>query len=205
MPTRRPAHSSLDRAIPPLPDVVLEPIVKLALAEDLGAAGDVTTDALIDPEAQGRWAVVARRAGVIAGLDAAMLAAWLIDTDLVAIAAGDGARRAATPCCKSPGAPLDDGRRTMLGSSAAFRASPRSRANMSTVEAWAPSSPARKTTPGMRWKKRAVALGSHRYGLNDVLIRITTSPPPAASCCRRAHKAGICAIEISGYARSSSS
>jgi len=54
--------------------VVLEPIVKLALQEDLGVAGDVTSDALIDPEMQGRWALAAREAGVVAGLDAGTLA-----------------------------------------------------------------------------------------------------------------------------------
>jgi nicotinate-nucleotide pyrophosphorylase (carboxylating) len=79
--------------LPPLPDVVLEPIVKLALAEDLGVAGDVTTDALIDPATQGRWALRAREAGVVAGLDAAILAGAMIDPDLVfTIRAPDGAR-----------------------------------------------------------------------------------------------------------------
>src|SRR5262245_33672226 len=95
MPQTRSARSSRGKArtLPPLPDVVLEPIVKLALAEDLGVAGDVTTDALIDPDAQGRWALNARQAGVVAGLDAAMLAGWTIDPDMVfTIAAPDGAR-----------------------------------------------------------------------------------------------------------------
>ena len=52
MPQHRSARSSRKqpRTLPPLPDLVLEPIVKLALAEDLGVAGDVTTDALIDVE-----------------------------------------------------------------------------------------------------------------------------------------------------------
>ena len=65
MPERRNAPSSpgLKRALPPLPDVMLEPIVRLALQEDLGAAGDVTTDALIISDARGRWALRgARRA-----------------------------------------------------------------------------------------------------------------------------------------------
>ena len=60
MPPNRTAPSSRAMMLPPLPDIVLEPIVKLALAEDLGVAGDVTTDALIDPETQGRWRLVAR-------------------------------------------------------------------------------------------------------------------------------------------------
>ena len=80
-------------SLPPLPDVILEPIVKLALTEDLGAAGDVTTDALIDPDTQGRWLVRARKAGVVAGLDAATFAGWMIDTDMqFTISAPDGAR-----------------------------------------------------------------------------------------------------------------
>ena len=39
-------------APPPLPDVILDPIVRLALAEDLGRAGDLTTDATIPPLSQ---------------------------------------------------------------------------------------------------------------------------------------------------------
>ena len=46
-------------------------IVERALAEDLGH-GDVTTDALIPPDARGRAAVVAKADGVIAGLDVAI-------------------------------------------------------------------------------------------------------------------------------------
>ena len=33
--------------IPPLPDVVIEPLVRLALTEDFGRGGDITTDAVI--------------------------------------------------------------------------------------------------------------------------------------------------------------
>src|SRR5690606_25124817 len=94
MSRHRNARSSQVRPmLPPLPDVVLEPIVKLALAEDLGVAGDVTTDALIDPETQGRWAVRAREAGVVAGLDAAILAGAMIDPNIqFTVHAPDGAR-----------------------------------------------------------------------------------------------------------------
>src|SRR5262249_10271510 len=81
MPEPRNAPSSLGAqpVLPPLPDVMLEPIVRLALQEDLGAAGDVTTDALIDPTTRGRWTLKARNGGVVAGLDAALLAARLVD------------------------------------------------------------------------------------------------------------------------------
>ena len=65
--------------IPPLPDIILEPIVRLALQEDLGRAGDLTTDATIDPETQLKAVIRARSPGSIAGLDAAGLALRMID------------------------------------------------------------------------------------------------------------------------------
>jgi len=42
-------------------------ILAVAFREDLGHAGDLTTDALVAPDAPGRAAVVARKAGVVAG------------------------------------------------------------------------------------------------------------------------------------------
>jgi len=50
----------------------VQQLVDLALSEDI-AAGDVTTEATIDPEAQGAGRIVAREAGVVAGLDVAAL------------------------------------------------------------------------------------------------------------------------------------
>ena len=57
--------------IPPLPAVILDPIVRLALTEDLGRAGDITTDATIPAGTQMRAVIAARKPGVLAGLDAA--------------------------------------------------------------------------------------------------------------------------------------
>jgi nicotinate-nucleotide pyrophosphorylase (carboxylating) len=59
-------------------------LIGLSLAEDLGAGGsldqgDVTTSALIPPEAQGRVAIVARAAGVLAGLPVAALVFETLD------------------------------------------------------------------------------------------------------------------------------
>ena len=53
--------------------------MRAALLEDLGRAGDITTDAVIPAEAQLRGAIVARQAGVVAGVDAALLAFRLLD------------------------------------------------------------------------------------------------------------------------------
>lgn len=49
--------------VPPFADVI-----RIALAEDLGPAGDVTTLATVAPDAMGTARVVTRQAGVVAGL-----------------------------------------------------------------------------------------------------------------------------------------
>lgn len=159
---------------------MIEPIVKLALAEDLGVAGDVTTDALIDPETQGRLALRAREAGVVAGLDAAMLAGRIIDPDMVfAIAAPDGASvKAGDTILEIEGAARSVlmAERTMLnfvgrlsGVATLTRAYVDAVAGTSAIVA-----STRKTTPGLRaLEKRAVRLGgggAHRYGLNDAVL-----------------------------------
>ncbi|MCE5268828.1 MAG: carboxylating nicotinate-nucleotide diphosphorylase [Planctomycetaceae bacterium] len=45
-----------------------EQLLSLAIAEDFGSTGDWTTNALVPDDARGHAAVVARRAGVVAGL-----------------------------------------------------------------------------------------------------------------------------------------
>src|SRR4051794_33146171 len=57
-------------------------LIDLALAEDLNQAGDVTSAATIPAEALGQAAVVARAAGVIAGLPVAALVCAAIDPAL---------------------------------------------------------------------------------------------------------------------------
>ena len=63
----------------PLPDVVLEPFVRQALAEDLGRRGDITSAAVIPPSATACFDVTSRELGVVAGLDLARLAFHLFD------------------------------------------------------------------------------------------------------------------------------
>ena len=76
----------------PLPAIMLEPLVRAALLEDLGRAGDLTTDAIVLAEAAATMALVARQPGVVAGLDLALLAFSLIDRNVSAeIKRGDGA------------------------------------------------------------------------------------------------------------------
>ena len=74
------ALAATDRLpVPPLPDVMLEPVVRAALLEDLGRAGDLTTDAIVPADAQAETRLVARQEGVLAGLDLARLAFRALD------------------------------------------------------------------------------------------------------------------------------
>jgi nicotinate-nucleotide pyrophosphorylase (carboxylating) len=180
MPERRNAPFSPQRALPPLPDLVIEPIVKLALAEDLGAAGDVTTDAIIEPEARGKWALRARENGVVAGLDAAGLAAWLVDPDIlfrVSLPDG-GVVKAGQTILEIEGfvRSVLMAERTMLnfigrlsGIATLTKTYVDACAGMGVIIA-----STRKTTPGLRaLEKRAVKLGgggAHRYGLDDAIL-----------------------------------
>ena len=182
MPERRNAPFSPPRpfTLAPLPDIILEPIVKLALAEDLGVAGDVTTDALIDPEMRGRWALRARKTGVVAGLDAASLAAWFVDPDILFdVKAQDGVQIGAGETIME----IEGFARSMLiaervmlnfigrlsGVATLTRAYVDEIAGTGAVIA-----ATRKTTPGLRaLEKRAVKLGGggpHRYGLDDAIL-----------------------------------
>ena len=79
--------------IDPLPDLLVEPAVRAALLEDLGRAGDLTTDAVIPTDARMRGTIRARRAGTIAGVACARIAFALMDPAIrVDAVSGDGTR-----------------------------------------------------------------------------------------------------------------
>ena len=65
--------------VPPLPAILVEPQVRAALLEDLGHAGDLTTDSIVPADAQTRVVLAARQPGVVAGLDFALTAFRLMD------------------------------------------------------------------------------------------------------------------------------
>src|ERR1019366_5432179 len=67
----------------PLARIMIEPLVRAALLEDLGRAGDLTTDAIVPAGFQARTVLVARENGVVAGLDLAKLAFELLDPLIV--------------------------------------------------------------------------------------------------------------------------
>src|SRR5262245_21191117 len=79
--------------IPPLPLIMVEPAVRAALLEDLGRAGDLTTDAIVPASARTECALMARQPGVVAGLDYAETAFRLIDPSIeMLVERADGSR-----------------------------------------------------------------------------------------------------------------
>ena len=58
-------------SLPPLYPLLYEPLVRRTLEEDLGRAGDLTSDAIIPAGHRGEASIVARAAGRVAGLDVA--------------------------------------------------------------------------------------------------------------------------------------
>jgi nicotinate-nucleotide pyrophosphorylase (carboxylating) len=165
---------------PPLPDIILDPIVRLALAEDLGRAGDLTTDATISPRTDMSVVIAARKTGVVAGLDAARYALKLVDADMTLnVELDDG-----SPI--KPGdviARLDGKARSILTAERTMlnfigRLSGIATKTSQFVETVSHTNArivcTRKTTPGHRAvEKRAVRCGggtAHRYGLDDAIL-----------------------------------
>jgi nicotinate-nucleotide pyrophosphorylase (carboxylating) len=165
----------------PLPRLLVEPIVRAALLEDLGRAGDITTDAVIPADARLRGAIVAREPGVVAGVDAAVLAFTLIDPAItVAVERPDGSqvdRGEAVLRLEGPARSILSAERVALN--LICRLSGIATATAALVDAVRPHGHARivctrKTTPGLRsLEKHAVRAGggaNHRFGLDDAVL-----------------------------------
>lgn len=166
----------------PLHPVQYERLLRDALAEDLGTAGDLTTDALVDPGTRARGTLVARAPGRVAGISVAAATFAALDPTVTAtVEVGDGADVAA-------GTTLA----TVEGSARALLSAERVALNLlgrmcgvatataalvaATAGHRARIAPTRKTTPGLRTLERyAVRAGGgvdHRFGLGDgVLIK----------------------------------
>lgn len=166
--------------VPPLPALMLEPLVRAALLEDLGRAGDVTTDAIVPASARAETALVARQPGVVAGLELAATAFRLIEPAIeIRIERPDGTRVA-------PGdriATLSGPTRGMLTAERVAlnflgHLSGVASATATLVEAVkghkARICCTRKTMPGLRAvQKYAVRVGggvNHRFGLDDAVL-----------------------------------
>ena len=163
-----------------LPDVMIEPIVRMALAEDLGRAGDVTAQACIPEGSRMRAIVGARKAGVLAGMGCMRLAVLAMDPAAsVVIHVQDGeAFEAGTALAEIEGdaRALLSAERTglnLLGRLSGIASL--TRQYVQAVEGTkARIADTRKTTPGLRaLEKHAVACGggiNHRFGLDDAIL-----------------------------------
>jgi nicotinate-nucleotide pyrophosphorylase (carboxylating) len=160
--------------------LLIEPIVRAALLEDLGRAGDITTDAVVPAEATVEAVIAARQPGVLAGLDAALLAFELLDPVLRIErlhADGDRISRGETVARIAGRARgVLSAERTALN--LLSRMSGVATATRALADAIAGYRAkivcTRKTTPGLRTlEKEAVRLGggaNHRFGLDDAML-----------------------------------
>ncbi|MEJ6783234.1 carboxylating nicotinate-nucleotide diphosphorylase [Aminobacter sp. Piv2-1] len=164
----------------PLPRIMIEPLVRAALLEDLGRAGDITTDAIVPADLQANLVLAARQPGVVAGLDLAVLAFGLIDPAIViAISTPDGSRVVpgdVIATLSGPARGLLTGERVALNFLSHL--SGIATATAGIVDAVAGHKArivcTRKTTPGLRaLEKYAVRCGggsNHRFGLDDAVL-----------------------------------
>jgi nicotinate-nucleotide pyrophosphorylase (carboxylating) len=167
-------------SVPPLATIMIEPLVRAALLEDLGRAGDITTDAIVPAAARATTALVARQAGVVAGLDLALLAFKLVDASILAsVERRDGSRVSAGNVIATV---TGSARGILTGERVALNFLGHlggiATATASIVEAVrghrARITCTRKTTPGLRVvQKYAVRIGggaNHRFGLDDAVL-----------------------------------
>ncbi|MFA3916171.1 carboxylating nicotinate-nucleotide diphosphorylase [Ruegeria hyattellae] len=164
----------------PLPDLVLEPMVRAALLEDLGTNGDITTRTVIPAGTTYTARLNAREDAMVSGMQVARLAFRLMDADLViSTLIDDGA-----PCQKG------DTLMEIRGSAASILSAERVALNFAgrltgvatqtaTLVAETEGTRARitctrKTTPGLRIvEKQAVLHGggfNHRHSLSDAIL-----------------------------------
>jgi nicotinate-nucleotide pyrophosphorylase (carboxylating) len=163
-----------------LPAIMLEPLIRNALLEDLGRAGDLTTDAIVPKDQFATTVLAARQRGVVAGLDLAVLAFKLIDSGVeIVIERADGnpvAEGDVVATVRGPARAILTAERTALNFLS--RLSGIASATRSVVDAIdghkAKIVCTRKTTPGLRAiEKYAVRAGggsNHRYGLDDAVL-----------------------------------
>lgn len=176
----RDPHRDTAASLTPLYPMHYEPLVRRALEEDLGRAGDLTTDAIVPLDARANAQIVARQAGTVAGLDVAATAFRLLDEGVyMRVRRPDGNEVEAgevLAVVEGPARALLTGERTalnFLGRMCGIATT------TSALVAAVGANPARivctrKTAPGLRvLDKYAVRAGggaNHRFGLDDAVL-----------------------------------
>ena len=167
-------------SLAPLPRLVIEPLVRAALVEDLGLAGDITSAAVIPADHRSSLVMVARQPGVIAGLDAAELAFQLVEAAITMTRhMEDGSRVEpgdTIATITGPSRGLLTGERTALNFLGHLSGIATVTASLVEAVSGTKASIActRKTTPGLRaLEKYAVRAGggmNHRFALHDAVL-----------------------------------
>ncbi|MGX5851628.1 carboxylating nicotinate-nucleotide diphosphorylase [Mesorhizobium sp. PL10] len=167
-------------SLAPLPQIIMEPIVRNALLEDLGRAGDITSDAVIPADCKATLALNARQAGIVAGLDLVMFAFLLVDPGIsMQLRCPEGGKISAgetIAIVNGPARSLLTAERTALNF--LCKLSGIATATAALVNAVRGHNAkivcTRKTTPGLRaLEKYAVRAGggaNHRFGLDDAVL-----------------------------------
>lgn len=166
--------------LPPLYPLQYEPILRRALAEDLGRAGDLTTDAIVAPDAVATARIVARAPGRIAGAAMAAAVFGLLDPRvevMVEVADGHDAAAGSTIAqVHGPARAILSGERTalnLLGRLCGIATTTRDLVALVAPHG-ARVACTRKTTPTLRaLEKYAVRAGggaNHRFGLDDAVL-----------------------------------
>ncbi|RWX61204.1 carboxylating nicotinate-nucleotide diphosphorylase [Mesorhizobium sp. M2A.F.Ca.ET.039.01.1.1] len=167
-------------SLAPLPQIIMEPIVRGALLEDLGRAGDITSDAIIPADCKATLALNARQAGVVAGLDLVMFAFLLVDPGIsMQLRCPEGGKVSAgetIAVVTGPARSLLTAERTALNF--LCKLSGIATATAALVDAVRGTKAriicTRKTTPGLRvLEKHAVRAGggaNHRFALDDAVL-----------------------------------
>ena len=162
------------------PRILFEDLLRQALQEDLGRAGDLTSDLIVPPDTSSTAAFVARQAGRIAGLEIALEVVRLLDPEIQAeVQIGDGQDTDAGGTL----AVVEGNTRSLLSAERVAlnllgRLSGIATATQQLVQAIAHTHArivcTRKTTPGLRaLEKYAVRAGggtNHRFGLDDAVL-----------------------------------
>ena len=165
---------------PALDEVLLKPLVKAALTEDLGRRGDVTSQATIPATMQAQLQIKARQAGVICGMDLARLSFALVDAQIeFAAQVVDGETVAAgtvLAIVSGNARHLLTAERTALNFMTHLSGIATATRQIvdSVAEYPAQITCTRKTIPGLRTvQKYAVRCGggrNHRLGLDDAIL-----------------------------------
>ncbi len=197
--------------VQPLSPLLIEPAVRTALLEDIGRAGDLTTEATIPITAMAHGTISAREPGRIAGLDFATTAFRLLDPRIkITLSVTDGANvdpGETIATIEGPARPILTGERVALNFLGRLSGVSTATANLVALVSGTKARVVctRKTTPGLRaFEKYAVRCGgghNHRFGLDDgILIKdnhiVAAGSIANAIKAARAHAGHMVRVEV---------